>query len=142
VGDLRAAAASGETCAELVSDWAFLAALRWRKASSLCSLIRMDRFAGAISSPADEALDFERVWREGESRLEPREGGCSSISESEAMAEDEAMEGDRRAILRVLDCEGFVLVLGRRVFSDREASDLSLVAGLDRRGRVRERATW
>ena len=63
----------------------------------------MDRFAGAISSPADEAFDLERVWRDGKSASSSRVRGCSvSNSESDVMAVDvEAMEGDRLVNLRV-----------------------------------------
>ena len=66
----------------------------------------MERFAGAISSPADEAFDFERVWRDGKSISSSRVRGRSlSISESDVMAVDvEAMEGDRRVDLHVRGC--------------------------------------
>jgi hypothetical protein len=63
----------------------------------------MDRFAGAISSPVDEAFDFERVWRDGKSVSSSRVRGRSlSISESDVIAVDvEAIEGDRRVNFRV-----------------------------------------
>jgi hypothetical protein len=66
----------------------------------------MERFAGAISSPADEAFDFERVWREGKSTSSLRVRGRSpSISESDVMAvELDAIDGDRRVNFLVWDC--------------------------------------
>jgi len=65
VGDFKEAAAWGERVL-LLDDWAFFAALRCLSASSLwCSVMRMDLFAGAISSARDGTLDFERVFRAG-----------------------------------------------------------------------------
>jgi hypothetical protein len=62
VGDFRAAAASAETWfdEDLGRGWLFFT-FRCRNASSLCSLIRMERFAGAISSPDVESIDLDRV---------------------------------------------------------------------------------
>lgn len=93
---MRAAAASGETWPLLLLETcAFFAAFRCLRASSLCSLMRIDRFAGAISSPADETFDLDRVWRDGESRSPSRVGG-RSLSESDVIAVDvEATDSER-----------------------------------------------
>jgi len=65
VGDFNAAAASAETCIEPRFDGPLRDGsrfdLRCRNASSLCSLIRMDLFAGAISSVVEDAVDLDRV---------------------------------------------------------------------------------
>jgi hypothetical protein len=97
VGDLREAAAASDEVEFPLDDCAFLAALRCLKASSFwCSVMRIDLFAGAISSARAVALDLERVWREGLSMSSSRVGD-RSLSESDVMAvEVDAMDSDRR----------------------------------------------
>jgi hypothetical protein len=74
---------------------AFFAAFLCLSASSLCNLIRMDRFAGAISSPPEDAFDFDRVWRAGLSSSPSRVGG-RSLSESDVIAvEVDAIDRER-----------------------------------------------
>lgn len=56
----------------------------------------MDLFAGAISSPPEDAFDFDRVCREGVSMSPSRVGG-RSLSESDVIAVDvEATDKERR----------------------------------------------
>jgi hypothetical protein len=66
-GDFSEAATSGDTCSVLETLREPFFVFRCRKASSVWSLIRIERFAGAISSVVDDALDLDRVCREGES---------------------------------------------------------------------------
>lgn len=96
MGDLSEAAASDET-ALLLEDCAFLAALRCLNASSLwCSVMRIDLFAGAISSARDGVLDLERVCCDGLSQS-PSRAADLSLSESDVMAVDvDAIDRERR----------------------------------------------
>lgn len=102
VGDLSEAAASDET-ELLLDDCAFLAALRCLNASSLwCSVMRIDRLAGAISSARDDVLDLERVCREGLSQSVSRVADFS-LSDSDVMAVDvDAIERERRVGCEVM----------------------------------------
>lgn len=98
VGDFSEAAVSGDMEFVLeIED--FLVALRCLNSSSLCNLIRINLFAGAISSPPEDAFDFERVWRDGLSTGPSRVGG-RSVSESDVMAVDvDATDSERRELL-------------------------------------------
>jgi hypothetical protein len=59
----------------------------------------MERFAGAISSPPEDAFDLDRVWRAGLSSSPSRVGG-RSLSESDVIAVDvDATDIDRRDAL-------------------------------------------
>lgn len=61
----------------------------------------MDRFAGAISSPPDDALDWDRVWRAGLSYCPSRVGG-RSLSESDVIAvEVDAIDRERLDVLLI-----------------------------------------
>ena len=86
VGDLswadRSPAATSPPSPLALRDWDFLC-WRWRRASSLCSLILIDRLAGAISSLDWE--DRERVWRLGVASL----GLAASESDSDDNPDDE-----------------------------------------------------
>lgn len=144
VGDLRSAAASGDTWPELrLGASAFLDALLCLRASSLCSLIRIDRLAGAISSPPDEAFDLERVWRDGGS-WSSREGG-RSLSESDVIAvEVEAMDRDLLDVL-VADLRTaafLVLRLSFSALSDMVEARTDWPSFFFRRDRVNGRAKW
>lgn len=101
----------------------------------------MDRFAGAISSIVEEAVDLDLVWRDGVSLSSSLVGGRSlSISESEVIAEDEVMDGDRlMGFFVLLDCVTLILLLFRFPFSvPSEESEVRMIAGF-RRFRVKDR---
>jgi hypothetical protein len=145
VGDFREAAASDET--ELpFDDWAFFAALRCLRASSLWwSVMRIDLFAGAISSARAVALDLERVWREGLSMSWSRVGD-RSLSESDVMAvEVDAIDSDRLVGCFIVGCATLELRLLRIPFSLRsvaaETRD-ACAATFFRRPRVNVREMW
>jgi hypothetical protein len=98
VGDLRVAGeiSAGEIAPEpllCVLDGCDLRCFLCLKLSSLWSLIRIERLAGAVSS--ESCCDFDRVWR-----VEPPSGGCSasstipsgSDSDSDESPDDEEFE--------------------------------------------------
>lgn len=104
VGDLSAAAASGDTGLSR-DDAALLDVLRCLRTCSLCwRVMRMDRLTGAISSPPDDAFDFERVCRAGLSTSpSPSRVRGPSLSESDVTTVDvKARERERREAL--VDC--------------------------------------
>jgi len=143
VGDFREAAASEEMESAL-DDWAFFAALRCLRASSLwCRVMRIDLLAGAISSARAVALDLERVWREGLSRSSSRVGD-RSLSESDVMAvEVDAIDSERLVGCFMTGCATLELRLLRTPFSLRsgaaEARDDACAATFFRRARVKVR---
>jgi hypothetical protein len=65
----------------------------------------MDRLAGAISSVIEDAFDFDLVWRDGASSSSLVGGRSLSCSESDVIADVEAVDGDRCGGLFGLDCE-------------------------------------
>jgi hypothetical protein len=145
VGDFKEAAASGET-ELLFDDCAFFAAFRCLSASSLwCSVMRIDLLAGAISSALADALDLDRVCRDGLSMSPSRVGG-RSLSESDVMAvEVDAMDRERRVGCFVFGCATLGLRLLRVPFS----LPLEAANGRDagtptffRRPRVNAREMW
>jgi hypothetical protein len=79
--------------------------------------MRIDLFAGAISSALEDVLDFDRVCREGLSMSPSRVGG-RSLSESDVIAvEVDAMDSERRVGCFVFSCATLELRLLRIPFS-------------------------
>lgn len=105
----------------------------------------MDLFAGAISSPADEALDLDRVCRAGLSRSPSRVGGRSPSDSDPTAVEVEATDKDRREECCICGCAPLALRLLRICFSSYfGAADARVACALTffRRPRVKVRVTW
>ena len=104
----------------------------------------MDLFAGAISSAVEDAVDLDRVWRDSVSLSSSLVDGRSlSMSESEVIAEDDVMDGDRLISFFVLDCvcDTLILLLLRFSFSRPEAPEVDTVGDF-RRVRLKDRDMW
>jgi hypothetical protein len=107
--------------------------------------MRIDLFAGAISSARVVALDLDRVWREGLSVSSSRVGD-RSLSESDVMAvEVDAIDNDRLVGSFMTGCAILELRLLRAPFSLRsgaaEARE-ACAATFFRRPRVKVREMW